>query len=508
MDAEKIKKAYDGLFDEVSAAILVVLPPTGKIISVNMEAEELTGYEKSELEKMSFSEIFRSDDQHRIESIFQSPLNVPFQKLFEHNVIIQKRSKRKIVVDMGFRLSSLGSQDALVFTLQDITDLRTNQQKVLRANAYINDILHSVREALIVVDNEGVIRTINESALQMLGYSRKEIVGQCIQTLIADTSNSNHYKEQILQRRQLAEVELELCTKNGSNIPVLLSASEMKGTRVDKKGRIVIAAMDISERKKAEQLIDDQQMIIVQSSKMSALGEMASGIAHEINNPLHVIMGCCDMLNLFLNEKKLDDSNIRESIGMISGMSQRIKKIVHGLKMFSRDQTNDPMEIAPLSTIIKDTLALCEQRIRQRGITFTISPVSDDVFLECHPTMISQVILNLLNNAYDAIEADEKPWIKLEVLEGREVVTFTVTDSGQGIPADVIQNIFKPFFTTKPVGKGTGLGLSISKSVIEGHKGSLLYDTSSPHPKFVVTLPLASRNSMEEDFDAENSKSA
>ncbi len=505
MDAEKIKKAYDGLFDEVSAAILVVLPPDGKIISVNMEAEELTGYEKAELEKMSFSEIFRSDDQHRIESIFQSPLNVPFQKLFEHNVIIQKRSKRKIVVDMGFRLSSIGSQEALVFTLQDITDLRANQQKVLRANAYINDILHSVREALIVVDDDGVIRTINESALQMLEYTRKEVVGQCIQTLIADGANSAHYREQILTKRQLAEVELSLATKSGFNIPVLLSASEMKGTRVDKKGRIVIAAMDISERKKAEQLIDDQQMIIVQSSKMSSLGEMASGIAHEINNPLHVIMGCCDMLNLFLNEKSVDDKNIRESIDMIANMSQRIKKIVHGLKAFSRDQANDPMEIAKLGTIIKDTLSLCEQRIRQRGISLTIDPVPDNILLECHPTMISQVILNLLNNSYDAIETNEKPWIKLEVAEGAKEVTITVTDSGRGIPTDVIQNIFKPFFTTKPVGKGTGLGLSISKSVIEGHKGSLTYDVASPHSKFVVTLPTAAASGMEEDFDAAQS---
>src|SRR5690606_17485378 len=93
----------DGVFDEVGAATFVVLAPDGRILSVNSEAEELTGYEKSELESMTFPSIFRQEDQGRIHKIFAKPVNAPFQKLFEHNVIIQKRSRRKIVVDMGFR---------------------------------------------------------------------------------------------------------------------------------------------------------------------------------------------------------------------------------------------------------------------------------------------------------------------------------------------------------------------------------------------------------------------
>jgi PAS domain S-box-containing protein len=276
----ELKALYDGRFEDVSAAVLVVVPPLGKIISMNVEAEDLTGYERGELEGMELAEIFREEDRARIASIFKSSTGMDFRKLFEHNVIVRKRSRRKIMVDMGFRRAGSGKDLAYVFTLQDITDLKNNEERVIRANEYVNNIINSIIEVLIVVDDSGIVQSVNSQGLQLLGYEADEVVGKELATLFPDAGSP------IRQRQELSEVETRLRAKDGRLVPVLASKSQLKADRFGDTYRSVVVAMDISERKKNERLIAEQQMMIVQASKMSSLGEMASSIAHEINNPL------------------------------------------------------------------------------------------------------------------------------------------------------------------------------------------------------------------------------
>jgi PAS domain S-box-containing protein len=484
MDLKVIQARYQGRFDEVSAALLVVLPPDGRIASVNVEAEELTGYEKEELERMRFADIFRDDDRGRIEKIFASSLTTPWRKLFEHNVIIQKRSKRKIVVDMGFRRNDDG---AFIFTLQDITDLKENEQRVIRANEYVNNVIASINEMLVVIDQHGTIVTCNAAAEDSLGHGPGKLVGMAFRDLLANPAGFDP-----TAARHVSALEIEFKNAKGGRIPVLLSASWLKMQSPDQRGAIVIVAADVSERKRAERLIAEQQMMIVQASKMSALGEMASGIAHEINNPLHVIVGHCDILNMHLGAPQVALDKVQASVTMIGNMSMRIDKIVRGLQAFSRDRGNDPLEDASLTSIIAETLTLCEQRIRKHGINFDLAAIPDDLKIRCRPTQVSQVLLNLLNNSYDAVQSAEKPWIKVELKMEKDKVAIAVCDSGKGIPPDVVQRIFNPFFTTKPVGKGTGLGLSISRSIVEAHGGALFYDDTAKNTRFVMTLPRAS----------------
>jgi C4-dicarboxylate-specific signal transduction histidine kinase len=248
--------------------------------------------------------------------------------------------------------------------------------------------------------------------------------------------------------------------------------------------------MDISERKKAERLIAEQQMMIVQASKMSSLGEMASSIAHEINNPLQVILGRCEILDMIAADPNRKDELV-SSVQLIDKMSQRIYKIIRGLQSLARDQRNDAKERADFRDIVRETLALCEQRIKIGVTKFEVPAFKDALMLLCHPTQISQVLLNLLNNSYDEVGGKPGAWIKLEVEQTSDALTFVVADSGGGIPADVADKMFAPFFTTKPVGKGTGIGLSVSKSLIEAHGGTLALDRKAKHTRFVVTLPLA-----------------
>lgn len=480
----RLKQAYDDRFDDVSAAVFVVMPPDGRIVSVNVEAEELTGYERSELEGMYLADIFREEDRQRINTIFGSSVGLDFRKLFEHNVIVRKRSRRKIMVDMGFRRTA--SAGGFVFTLQDITDLKTNEERVVRAHEYVNNIINSVVEIMVVADSEGRIESVNAAALEYLGYDEATLVGRPIGQVfpdlpaVADASKG------------FAEAETNMLAKDGRVFPVLASKSLLRGTQANET-RSVLVAMDISERKKSERLIAEQQMVIVQASKMSSLGEMASSIAHEINNPLQVILGRCELLDMLTEDGGANASmdEIRSGIQLIDRMSQRINKIIRGLQALARDQRGDNMEVVDIADIVKETLSLCEQRIKTRVQRFKVPEFKQPMQIKCRPTQISQVLLNLLNNSYDEVADKPGAFIALEVQQVGDEIEMVITDSGRGIPKEVADRLFTPFFTTKPVGKGTGIGLSISKSLIESHGGRLELDRASKNTRFVIRLPAA-----------------
>ena len=170
-------------------------------------------------------------------------------------------------------------------------------------------------------------------------------------------------------------------------------------------------------------------------------------------------------------------------------MTTRIDNIIEGLSSFSRDERGDPPEVHSIRDIVKDTLMLCETRIQNAGISFKLPIIDSDLSISCRSTQISQVLLNLFNNAYDEVRDLEKPFIELEVEDLGHQVRLSVINSGKKIDREICEKIFNPFYTTKPVGEGTGLGLSISKSIVESHSGTLAIDLDRDFTTFVITLP-------------------
>lgn len=224
------------------------------------------------------------------------------------------------------------------------------------------------------------------------------------------------------------------------------------------------------------------------SAKLASIGEMAGGIAHEINNPLAIIDGNISIVERMIDQEKPDKSNIRKRIKKIQQMVSRIASIITGLRYFSRDASGEDYELTSTTKIIDDTVSLCHERFKSRGVKLAINSKSQTDFF-CRPIQISQVLLNLLNNAFDVIESEESPEITIETFEKDDKICFTVSDNGPGIPNEIQDKILEPFFTTKPVGSGTGLGLSISKGIIESHQGSFYLDTRSPQTTFVILIP-------------------
>jgi signal transduction histidine kinase len=242
----------------------------------------------------------------------------------------------------------------------------------------------------------------------------------------------------------------------------------------------------VTER--TEQLRQSQQMLI-QSTKITALGEMAGGIAHEINTPLGAIMLNAEMIRELADpEANAEMLPVVETIIRTVG---RISKIIQGLRRFSRDSSNDDKTKAMVSDLVNETMNFCQEKIRAHDVTLSVN-MAVDAKVSCVPEQISQVILNLVNNAYDAIgelKEREQKTITLETAIRGDRVELSVRNGGPPISKENQARLMQPFFTTKPVGKGVGLGLSISKGIIEEHGGKLFYDETAPSPRFVISLP-------------------
>lgn len=247
------------------------------------------------------------------------------------------------------------------------------------------------------------------------------------------------------------------------------------------------------ERSQAENVILDQQVKLVTASKMAALGEMAGGLAHEINNPLAVIHGRASILESLASNGMLQPSVAAETAARIKATAMRISTIVKGLRAFARDGEQDPFKRVPLASVVLDTLELSQERFRAHEIELVVPQIPETILLECRPVQLAQVLLNLLNNSHDAVRNLSQRWVRIEHELRGDDLRIAVVDSGQGIPADIRAKVMQPFFTTKEVGMGTGLGLSISRGIISSHHGNLYLDETSSNTRFVLQLPLRQR---------------
>jgi len=245
---------------------------------------------------------------------------------------------------------------------------------------------------------------------------------------------------------------------------------------------------DISEKVKLRHEIEFQQGYLVQSAKMTSLGEIAGGIAHEINNPLAIIYAKSSMLIEQVEDDALNIEKLKADLIKIHSTAGRISKIIKGLRMISRNTESDPLIIENLNQIINDTVELTLERLRQQTILLNVD-CDKNFTLECRATEISQVLMNLIMNAGDAIASLEEKWINIKVSAVADQLRIAITDSGEGIAPAVVEKMMQPFYTTKEIGKGTGLGLSISKGIIECHQGQFAYEHRSKNTCFVILIP-------------------
>lgn len=246
---------------------------------------------------------------------------------------------------------------------------------------------------------------------------------------------------------------------------------------------------DVTEQVEAEILASKDRAQRFHQSQLFALGQMCAGIAHEINNPLAVISGNVSIVGRVLEKNNVEATPYILYLEKINKMVERVTKIIKGLRNFARDGSHDPMEEVNLKALIKETLDLCKMRFEGYRVPLQVDLGEEDSIVRGRPVQISQVILNILNNAFDAVETLEEKWVSLKLKKQDKNIIVEISDSGKGIPKDAVEKIFQPFYTTKDPQKGMGLGLSISHGIIMEHEGELSVDCTQPHTTFAIRLP-------------------
>lgn len=409
--------------------------------------------------------------------------------LHDQEVIRTKKSKtieEQIPTPTGLRwhytnispmLNSEGEVYAVAGIVADIHDAKHLQGRYESLFKAIDE--HAI---VAITDLEGKITHANDKFCSISGYTKEELIGQDHRIVNSGYHPKDFFKKMWEKLSAGLSWQGEICNKrkDGSTYWVSATLAPYKTSDVATDGFIAIR-LDISVQKEA-------QNKLLESSKMSSLGEMAAGVAHEINNPLAIISGKAASVKRLILAGEFNQEKVIEGLTKIETTAERIAKIVRGLRSFSRNADADPMILTKASTITEDTLELCRERFKHHSIDLRVKS-DQNIEVECRPAQISQILINLLSNAHDAVENLAEKWVSLNVEATQSSIKFIVTDSGAGIPKEIVSKMMAPFFTTKDISRGTGLGLSISTGIARDHHGRLDYDALSKHTSFVLELP-------------------
>lgn len=341
-------------------------------------------------------------------------------------------------------------------------------------------------------DSDLKITYCSSNITDSLGYTNKEFVGKILFDFFDELTSERFQKKLIGLISHSIEhmiMECPLPTKDGEikwfliNVKILTNE---EGHAIGFRG----TGLDVDSEYKIEKEYLNQKENSIISSKVASMVEMSRGVAHEINNPLTILTGNIFRIKTMIDKDPIPVNEIYKYLDILEKCTNRITDIVSSLKEFSRDASEDEIKPTKLKTILESVFNFCAERLKSKDIELKILHFSNDLEIKCRGTQLGQVFLNLINNSQDEFAQKKgEHWIEITVEEFKKDIRINVTDSGDGIPKEVVDKIFEPFYTTKGVGKGTGLGLSNAYGVLNELGGNMEIDQSYPNTRFVLTLP-------------------
>jgi PAS domain S-box-containing protein len=358
-------------------------------------------------------------------------------------------------------------------------------------------LIDTANAPIFGIDAQGNINEWNQKSERITGFSKTEVIGR---SLVADLI-TDEYKDSVgevlakaLAGEETANFEFPLFTHSGDRVDVLLNST----TRRDASGQIVGVVgvgQDITELNKIriEQEVERKEASaqMIQSSKLATLGEMATSVAHELNQPLNVIRLASGNIRSKISQDTASPEYLTDKLLRIEGQTERAAGIIDHMQMFGRRASEEPGPI-DLRNVVMNALDLMGEQLRLDGIEVVAEFDQNCALILGHTIQLEQVILNLLTNAKDAMAGrGHKAKITLRVFEDNNGVHIVCQDTGGGISADALPRIFEPFYTTKKLGQGTGLGLSVSYGIIRDMDGAIRAENIDDGARFTITLPLA-----------------
>jgi two-component system sensor kinase FixL len=416
----------------------------------------------------------------------------------------RRRRKDGVIIDVSVTISPVYDENGTLIgaskVARDITSAKRSQQQLQEREAHLQSVLDTVPDAMIVIDTRGIMQSFSMTAEKLFGYSAPEVVGRNVSLLMPEPYSGQHDG---FLARYLATGEKRIIgigrvvvgrRKDGSTFPMELAVGEMRsGDRRFFTGFV----RDLTERQQTQQRLQDLQAELIFMSRFTALGEMASTLAHELNQPLTAVTSYLNGARRLLDGGKAENlPMVRGAIDSAAEQALRAGQIIKRLREFvARGESDRRGE--DLQKLVEEASALALVGAKETGahVSFSFDPLAQTVMVD--KVQIQQVILNLMRNALEAMQDVERRELIVGTRRGGAgMVEISVSDTGSGIAPEIAVKLFQPFMTTKR--HGMGVGLSISRTIVEAHGGKLW---AEPNPGGGTIFRLTLRSAIAEEAE-------
>jgi two-component system, NtrC family, sensor kinase len=476
---EQSRKQWVEDFDAISDFI-IVHDADNRVLRLNQALADVLGHKPSELvgKEMSALTILAATSKEGRCTFCRNP------KEF-HEEFVHESGERTFVVSSS-RIQSAEQQELrTIHVMKDITDRRVAERRYRRERDFNKNILNNTQSMILVLDTAGLVSYANRRCFES-GYRSEDLLGRPLVEMVPPARRPllTEALERTLQGAALDNLEIPFFRGSGPARQFSVSVSPMRDELGDINS-IVVVMTDVTDA-------SDLQSKLMHTEKMAALGQLVSGVAHEVNNPLAAIVGFTDLLL----ENPAIPEDAKEELKIILQEAHRTRVIVQNLLSFARQMPaqREPLQV---NSVLRQTMKLRAYDFSNHGVELAEEYTEELPAVIGDPGQLQQVFLNIINNAYDAVQETRRAGkIKIATAQRDRHVEISFRDNGPGISK--MDRIFDPFFTTKEVGKGTGLGLSICYGIIRAHSGEIVArnNTDGFGSTFVVRLPIAETTSV------------
>lgn len=390
------------------------------------------------------------------------------------NAIIQlKTAAAKISSGKLDTLIEVESEDEIGDLANGLVKITANLQALTVSHHYVDSLIASMMDTLIVIAPDGTIQMVNNATCNLLGYKESELLNQPFGIIMVEEAFRGIILAEILAKGSLMGYQGTYRTKSGTPIPVFLSGSVICDDSGKPTGMVCIGR----DMREINRLIEKEKEL----ATSAAIGTLAAGMSHEINNALAGVLGTAELIQLGLVEK--------DDIKLVIQETMRAANIMRDLLTYVQAETGSLVPVS-VPNLIAKSLKMVAHNLKAHDIFVDFTPPADNLpVINANPSQLHRVWLNVLTNAIDF--TPNGGLIKIDTLFDDHFVQVNIADSGTGIPAQVLPQIFNPFFTTKNRAEGTGLSLSVASSIVKAHGGSIeASNRADGGALFVVRLPI------------------
>ncbi|MGZ5920300.1 MAG: PAS domain S-box protein [Rhizomicrobium sp.] len=447
----------------------------GIVTDWNRAAESIFGYRAEEMVGKPLALLLPPDREGEEEDLLKRIAKGERIEHFE----TQRRRKDGQIIDVSVTISPVTSSDGRITgaskIARDITAARKSQQLLLEREAHLQSVLDTVPDAMIVIDTRGTIQSFSATAQTMFGYAAHEAIGKNVSILMPDPDRSRHdgYLARYMATGERHIIGIGRLVvgqrRDGTTFPMELAIGEV---RLESKRFFTGFVRDLTERQQSQQKLQEIQAELVHMARFTALGEMATTLAHELNQPLTAIASYLNGARRLLDGGREEDLPMtRGAIVSAAEQALRAGQIIRRLREFvARGES----ERAPenLRQLVQEASALSLVGAKEAGVLFSLNVDENTPIVVVDKVQVQQVLLNLMRNAIEAMQGCERRELTVSVFAIEDgMAQISVSDTGPGIAPEVLPQLFQPFVTSKP--HGMGVGLSISRTIIESHGGHL-----------------------------------